>query len=318
MHNSKAHLWFIAPAIILMIIILIFPLFLAGGISFTDYNLGNKTFEWIGLENYDKMFNRKTYVKMIWATATYVIVVVPISVILGLCAAMLLNSLRFGADIYKTIFFLPVMATLLAMAIACEFTLHPTLGIVNNFLANGCGGAREFIFGFHWLPWVDSEQSWYAVACANNIDFPYWLKQKNTAIWTVCFIGIWEAFGCNMVLYLAGLTGIPRELYQAAEMDGAKSTWEQFKLVTWPMLGPTTLFVVTITTIRTFQVFDTIEILTKGGPSKTTYVMMYAIFEKAIQQNLTSIGAAITVVFIGFILILTFFQRYIIEKRVHY
>ena len=318
MHNSKAHLWFIAPAIILMVIILIFPLFLAGGISFTDYNLGNKTFEWIGLENYDKMFNRKTYVKMIWATATYVIVVVPISVILGLCAAMLLNSLRFGADIYKTIFFLPVMATLLAMAIAWEFTLPPTLGRVNNFLANGCGGAREFIFGFHWLPWVDSEQSWYAVACANNMDFPYWLKQKNTAIWTVCFIGIWQAFGFNMVLYLAGLTGIPRELYQAAEMDGAKSTWEQFKLVTWPMLGPTTLFVVTITTIRTFQVFDTIEILTKGGPSKTTYVMMYAIFEKAIQQNLTSIGAAITVVFIGFILILTFFQRYIIEKRVHY
>ena len=318
MHNSKAHIWFIAPAIILMIIILIFPLFLAGGISFTDYNLGNKTFEWIGLENYEKMFNRKTYVKMIWATGTYVIIVVPISVILGLCAAMLLNSLRFGADIYKTIFFLPVKATLLAMAIAWEFTLHPTLGIVNNFLANGCGGVREFIFGLHWLPWVDPQQSWYHVACENNMDFPYWLKQKNTAIWTVCFIGIWQAFGFNMVLYLAGLTGIPRELYQAAEMDGAKSTWEQFKLVTWPMLGPTTLFVVTITTIRTFQVFDTIEILTKGGPSKTTYVMMYAIFEKAIQQNLTSIGAAITVVFIGFILLLTFFQRYVIEKRVHY
>ena len=149
MHNSKAHIWFIAPAIILMIIILIFPLFLAGGISFTDYNLGNKTFEWVGLENYDKMFNRKTYVKMIWATATYVIVVVPISVVLGLCAAMLLNSLRFGADIYKTIFFLPVMATLLAMAIAWEFTLHPTLGIVNSFLANGCGGVREFILDTH-------------------------------------------------------------------------------------------------------------------------------------------------------------------------
>ena len=179
-------------------------------------------------------------------------------------------------------------------------------------------GVREFILGFHWLPWVDSQQSWYHVACANNMDFPYWLKQKNTAIWTICFIGVWQAFGFNMVLYLAGLTGIPRELYHAAEMDGAKSTWEQFKLVTWPMLGPTTLFVVTITTIRTFQVFDTIEILTKGGPSKTTYVMMYAIFEKAIQQNLTSIGAAITVGFIGFILLLTFFQRYIIEKRVHY
>ena len=179
-------------------------------------------------------------------------------------------------------------------------------------------GIREFILGFHWLPWVSSEDSWYSVACANNMDFPYWLKDKKTAIWTICFIGVWQAFGFNMVLYLAGLTSIPRELYHAAEMDGAQSTWEQFKLVTWPMLGPTTLFVVTITTIRSFQVFDTIEILTKGGPAKTTYVMMYAIFEKAIQQNITSIGAAITVVFIIFIILLTFFQRYVIEKRVHY
>ena len=255
---------------------------------------------------------------MIIATATYVLIVVPASVIIGLAAAVMLNSLRFGADIYKTIFFLPVMATLLAMAIAWEFTLHPTLGIINSFLADGCGGIREFILGFHWLPWVGAEDSWYSVACANNMDFPYWLKDKKTAIWTICFIGIWQAFGFNMVLYLAGLTSIPRELYHAAEMDGAHSTWEQFKLVTWPMLGPTTLFVVTITTIRSFQVFDTIEILTKGGPSKTTYVMMYAIFEKAIMQNITSIGAAITVVFIVFIILLTFFQRYVIEKRVHY
>ena len=106
MHYSKAHIWFVGPAVILMIIILIFPIFLAGGISFTNYNLGNPSFEWIGLENYDKMFSRKTYIKMIWATATYVLIVVPVSVVIGLCAAMLLNSLRFGADIYKTIFFL--------------------------------------------------------------------------------------------------------------------------------------------------------------------------------------------------------------------
>jgi multiple sugar transport system permease protein len=301
-----------------MFIILIFPVLLAGGISFTNYNLGNPSFDWIGLENYEKMFSRKTYIKMIWATATYVLIVVPFSVVIGLCAAMLLNSLRFGGDIYKTIFFLPVMATLLAMAIAWEFTLHPTMGIVNSFLANGCGGIREFVFGFHWLPWVNSNESWYHIACENNNDFPFWLKDRGYAIWTVCFIGVWQAFGFNMVLYLAGLTSIPRELYHAAEMDGAKSTWEQFKLVTWPMLGPTTLFVITITTIRSFQVFDTIEVLTKGGPSKSTYVMMYAIFEKGIQQNLTAIAAAITVIFIAFVILLTFFQRYVIEKRVHY
>jgi len=88
--------------------------------------------------------------------------------------------------------------------------------------------------------------------------------------------------------------------------------------VTWPMLGPTTVFVVTITTIRSFQVFDTVEALTLGGPSKTTYVMMYAIYEKAIQQNLIGMGAAITVAFLIFVFVLTFAQRWLVERRVHY
>ena len=121
-----------------------------------------------------------------------------------------------------------------------------------------------------------------------------------------------------MVLYLAGLTSVPRDLYHAAEMDGAQSAWSRFRLVTWPMLGPTTVFVVTITTIRSFQVFDTVEALTAGGPVKTTYMLMYAIYEKAIQQSLVGIGSAITVVFVIFVMILTFAQRYLVERRVHY
>ena len=103
MHYSKAHIWFVWPAIILMIVILILPIFLAGGISFTNYNLGNSSFEWVGMENYEKMFSRKTYTKMIIATATYVLIVVPASVIIGLAAAVMLNSLRFGADIYLSL-----------------------------------------------------------------------------------------------------------------------------------------------------------------------------------------------------------------------
>ena len=88
--------------------------------------------------------------------------------------------------------------------------------------------------------------------------------------------------------------------------------------MTWPMLGPTTVFVVTITTIRSFQVFDTVEALTLGGPVKTTYVMMYAIYEKAIQQNLIGMGAAITVAFLIFVMVLTLLQRWLVERRVHY
>ncbi len=316
-HRTNVSYWFIAPAVILMIVILIAPIVIAATLSFTDYSLGNGKFEWVGWENYSKMVSRSTYKKMINATLTYVLVVVPVSVLLGLGIALLINSVKRFGDVYKTIYFLPVMAALLAMAIVWEFTLHPTIGIVNKTLTNGCGTWVETLFSWHWLPWVSQDHfSWYQQGCEDS--FPLWFGNRDYAIYTICFIGIWQTVGFNMVLYLAGLTSVPRELYQAAEMDGASSSWDKFWLVTLPMLGPTTVFVVTITTIRSFQVFDTVEAITKGGPAKSTYVMMYAVYEKAVQQNLIGMGAAITVVFLLFIFALTLTQRYLVEKRTHY
>lgn len=315
-HKSYAGYLFITPALLLMIVILIAPVFIAAILSFTDYSLGNNTLDWVGLKNYAKMFSSSTYKKMMTASFTYVLIVVPGSILLGLGAALLIHSLKRFGDFYKTIYFLPVMASLLAMAIVWEFALHPTVGIVNKTLASGCGGLPELILSWAWLPWVDGSSSWYSQACRDG--FPLWFGDKAYTMATICFIGIWQAFGFNMVLYLAGLTSIPRELYQAAEMDGAINGWDRFRLVTWPMLGPTTVFVVTITTIRSFQVFDTVEAITHGGPVKSTYVMMYAIYEKAVKHNMVGMGSAVVVVFLAFVLILTFTQRYLVERRVHY
>lgn len=303
MTRSRAHLWFVAPALILMGLLLLLPILVAFGLSLTNYSLGNAGAAFVGLKNYADLATRSSYARMFGASLFYVAVAAPCSVALGLGAALLVKSVgRFG-DIYKTIYFLPVMATLLAMAIAWEFTLNPSVGVLNKALESGCGTALE--------AW-----GWYARGCATH--FPLWLGDKAYAPWTIAFIGIWQGFGFNMVLYLAGLTGIPRELYHAADMDGAHGGWARFRLVTWPMLGPTTVFVVAITTIRSFQVFDTVETLTKGGPAKSTYVMMYAIYEKAIKQNLIGVGAAITVVFLIFVLILTWVQRRLVERKAHY
>ncbi|WP_085901251.1 carbohydrate ABC transporter permease [Kiloniella majae] len=305
MSQSRVHLWLMAPALLLMLLILIIPIFAALGLSFTNYSLGNSGANFVGLQNYEQIFTRTTYQKMFGATIRYVFVVVPITVGLGLGAALLIKSLtRFG-DLYKTIYFLPVMAALIAMAIVWEFAFHPTIGIINSTLEQGCGTVLE-----NW--------GWYANGCERT--FPLWLTDRNYAIWTVAFIGIWQGFGFNMVLYLAGLTSIPKELYSAAEMDGAKSSWERFRLVTWPMLGPTTVFVVTISFIRSFQVFDMVEAFYPqgGGPSKSVYVMMFALYEKGIQQNLMGIGAAITVVFLVFVMLLTIVQRWLVDKRTHY
>ncbi len=305
MTPSRAHIWFVSPALLLMFLILLLPILIAFGISFTSFSLGNSGAEFVGFKNYEQIFTRSTYEKMFGATFRYVLTVVPLTVGLGLGAALLIHSLtRFG-DLYKTIYFLPVMSALIAMAIVWEFAFHPTIGIINSTLERGCGTFLE--------SW-----NWYANGCKKT--FPLWLTNRDYAIWTVSFIGVWQGFGFNMVLYLAGLTGIPKELYAAAEMDGAKSGWERFKLITWPMLGPTTVFVVTISFIRSFQVFDMVEAFYPqgGGPSKSVYVMMFAIYEKGIQQNLMGIGAAITVVFLLFVMFLTILQRWLVERRTHY
>ncbi|MFN3273224.1 MAG: carbohydrate ABC transporter permease [Paracoccus sp. (in: a-proteobacteria)] len=292
-----------APALILLVVILIVPVAAAALLSLTDYTLGRPGFDWVGLQNYADVFTGSTYRRMIVTTVLYVMIVVPASVFLGLGSALLIRSLKVGQSFYKTVYFLPVMASLLAMAIVWEFALHPTLGIVNQTLAMGCGSALEL--------WP-----WFARGCADG--FPLWLGDRDYALYTLAFIGIWQSFGFNMVLYLAGLTSVPNDLYGAASMDGVKSRWERFRLVTWPMLGPTTVFVVTISTIRSFQVFDTVEALTRGGPAKSTYVMIYAIYEKGIAHNLVGLGAAITVLFLAFVMLISLAQRRFVERKVHY
>ena len=314
----KSAYWFLAPAIILMIIIFGIPIIMALGLSLTDYSLGNPGANFVGLDNYEKIFTRSSYEKMFGATFRYVLVVVPLTVGLGLGAALLINSItRFG-DLYKTIYFLPVMATLMAMAIVWQIMLHPSIGEINRYLQSGCEiGWLKNLLTLSFLGF-EKMDTWFGRSCEDGM--PNWLGDKDYAIWVVCFIGVWQGFGFNMVLYLAGLTSVSRELYMAAEMDGAKSSWERFRLVTWPALGPTTVFVVTISCIKAFQVFDIVEAFwTRGaGPSKTAYVMMYAIFEKGIKQNLIGIGASITIIFLIFVMMITLVQRYLVEKRVHY
>ena len=179
-------------------------------------------------------------------------------------------------------------STLIAMAVVWEFLLHPSVGLVNLTLE---------LFGI------------------KGGDF---LKDPSKALFTLAAIGIWQSAGLNMVLFMAGLKAIPGDLYEAAEIDGAASAWERFRTVTWPMLGPATLFVTVVSGIRSFQVFDTVEVLTKGGPNKATEVLLYTMYTEAFNFFRTGYGAAITVVFLAIVLTLTLLQVRVGEKRTHY
>jgi multiple sugar transport system permease protein len=213
---------------------------------------------------------------------------VPGSVALGLGAALLIESGTSLRAFYRAVFFIPVMSTLIAMAIAWEFMLHPGFGLVNLALKS---------FG---------------------IAGPNWLRTEGLALYVLAVIGIWQQFGFNMVLFLAGLVSIPRLLYEAAAMDGASSAWERFRLVTWPMLGPVTLFVVVISAIRAFQVFDTVAVLTKGGPNKSTEVLLYSMYAEGFEFFRSGYASAITVVFLLLVLAVTVIKARVMEKRVHY
>ncbi len=138
------------------------------------------------------------------------------------------------------------------------------------------------------------------------------------ALPTLCMIGIWQMLGLNMVLFMAGLKSIPRDLYEAADVDGADSAWERFRTVTWPMLGPATMFASVVTAIRSFQVFDTVAVLTQGGPNKATEVLLYTMYTEGFSFFRTGYASAITVVFLVVVLSLTLLQAWLAERRTHY
>lgn len=276
------------PAMFLMATLLIGPILAVVALSVTDYQLGAQTLNYIGLENYAEMFADRVFRTSLINTLLYVGTVVPGSVALGLGIALLIEAGDTGKAFYRAVYFLPVMATLIAMAIVWEFMLHPQFGLANLALK--------------------------AIGLAPQ----NWLTDRDLALWTLAVIGIWQAVGFNMVLFLAGIVSIPRFLYDAAEMDGAPGAWERFRLVTWPMLGPVTLFVVVITSIRSFQVFDTVHVLTKGGPNKATEVLLYTMYAEGFEFFRSGYAAAVTVVFLAFVLALTLVKIGVLDRKVHY
>ena len=257
-------------------------------LSLTDWTFGAPTIAWVGLANYQELWRDRVFWQSLRNTLAYVAFTVPLSVFLGLGVALLIEAGTHGRGLYRALFFLPVMSTLLAMALVFQFAFHPTVGLVNKALA---------LLG---LPTTD------------------WLKNPDTALYALGVIGIWQAVGLNMVLFLAGLKAIPRELYEAAAIDGADSAWERFRRVTWPMLGPALVFVVTITAIRSFQVFDTVAVLTDGGPNKATSVLLYQMYQEGFSFLRSAYAAALTCVFLAFVLLLTWAQTQLLDRRAHY
>jgi multiple sugar transport system permease protein len=276
------------PALILLWAMLLGPAVAVLLLSFTGWSLGEAEMEWIGAGNYAQLAADPVFWTSLRNTLIYVGVCVPATVGLGLAAALLVESVGRGRGFYRAAYFLPVASTLLAMALVWEFMFHPTVGFVNQ------------AFGALGLPVTD------------------WLNNPDVALLALAAIGVWQNLGLAMVLFVAGLQGIPKDLYEALAMDGADGPWERFRRVTWPMLGPALVFVVSIIAIRSFQVFDTVAVLTEGGPSKSTEVLLYTMVQEGFTFLRSAYGAAITVVFLVFTLAITMAQTILLDRRAHY
>lgn len=278
----------VTPATLLILILLIGPILIVVGLSFTDWQFGNPAMNFIGMDNYAQLTQDEVFRTSFLNTCVYSLVAVPLSILLGLLAAILIEMGGSLKKFYRAAYFLPVMSCTVAMAITWQFMLHPGIGLA------------AIVLPFFGLEGFEL------------------LQGQNTALFTLCGIGIWQNLGFNMVLFMAGLAGIPGELYEAAELDGAANGWDRFWLVTWPLLSPITLFVTVITAIRSFQVFDTVHVLTGGGPNNATEVLIYTMYTEAFVFFRTGYAAAITVVFLACVFLFTFIKLYFLEKQVHY
>lgn len=277
-----------APAFALIVLLILLPTLGVVTIALTDWQFGARSLNFVGLENFRELFGDATFQAAFWNTLAYVAVTVPGTTILGLAIALLIESGQSLRAFYRAAHFLPVMATLAAMAIAWEALLHPTIGLINQ------------VMGDLGLP------------------RPNWLRDRDLVLPTLMVIGIWQNLGLAMVLFLAGLKAIPQDLYDAADVDGADHWLDRLRTVTLSMLGPVMMFVTIIMALRAFEVFDTVRVLTQGGPGNASETLMHTLYVESFEFLRTGYGAAVTLVFLLIVVTLTLIQAGVMDRRVHY
>jgi multiple sugar transport system permease protein len=292
MRKHLTDLMLVGPAAILIVVFIFMPVAIVIVLAFTDYQFGASSANWIGVDNFSTLFGSKIGRKALSNTLIYAAIVIPCSVGFGLLVALGLHNLsktlpRISA-ILRTVYFLPVAATMVALAVSWQMLLHPSLGLINNWMST---------FG---------------------LQPQRWLSDRDLVLYTLAVIGVWQSVGYNMVLFLAGLAAIPSTLYDAAEVDGAQSGWAKFWIVTWPMLGPTTMFVMIVTAATAFRVFETVAAMTGGGPAYASDTIVYALYREGFVYFKAGYASAITVVFFLALLLLTAIQMLIVERKVHY
>lgn len=288
-YNSIAGYLFVLPMLLTTMLLTIIPIFLSGIISFTDWNfitgLGNIHF--IGFGNYEELFKDEHFWRAMKNNLT-MILTVPFSMIIALVLAVLIDRVTYFKSFFKVIYFMPFISSFVAVSLLWRVLYHPTSGPINGFLKS--------------------------IGMANP---PLWLADPQYALIAVMIIMVWTGLGFNMILFIAGLQGIPKDLYEAADMDGA-SKFRQFMNVTIPMLSPTIFFLLITGIIGSFKVFDLVMVLTEGGPAGSTSVIVHYLYEVAFVNLRSGYASAIGILLLFSLMIVTVVQWFGQKKWVNY
>lgn len=277
---------FLFPNMIGFLIFSAIPIVAALVISFYNWDLLLGA-NFVGLDNYKQLLTDNVFRAALVNTLYFVIVSVPLAVIVGLGIALLTNRPLPGMNIYRAIFLLPYVTLTVAIALVWKWLYLPETGLVNQLLS------------------------------LVGIQGPAWLTSSIWAMPALIILSIWKSFGYNMVLFLAGLQNIPQHLYEAAIMDGA-SPWQRFRYVTFPLLSPVTFFVVVMTTIGSFQVFDQALVMTQGGPGLATTTLVMNIYQVGFQSFHMGYASAIAWVLFAIVFVCTLIQFWFQRRLVSY
>uniref|UniRef100_A0A7C2P076 Sugar ABC transporter permease n=1 Tax=candidate division WOR-3 bacterium TaxID=2052148 RepID=A0A7C2P076_UNCW3 len=301
-------LLFLLPALTILFIFKVLPILFAFNISFHEWGIaGDKGF--VGLQNYKFLLQDRYFWQALWNTFLYTLFSVPLSITMALLIAYLLNQNIKGVGLFRTVFFLPVITSLVAVSVVWKWLYNPQRGLFNSILS---------LLRLPTLKWLEEPRGIFELLTGK--DLPYLLEGPSLALFSLVILSVWKSLGYNIVIFIAGLKNISETYYEAAKIDGA-SRWQIIRHIMLPLLSPTTFYVFIMTTISSFQVFAPVWMMTgppTGGPLGKTSVVVYYLFRKGYEEYQVGYGSAIAFVFFVIILAITIIQRKLSEKRVYY
>lgn len=274
---------FLLPAAVVLMVFFFIPFFQTIVLSFQDYNTSIYNPTWVGLDNYFKLFKSPIFYKVLWNTFLYLFLAVPILAIIPLILAIFLNNKIRCLNLYKILIYLPVIVSIVVAAIAFKW-LYAQQGILNYFVE---------LFGYEPIGW---------------------LTDTNFALISVVIVTIWKGIGYYMMIYLAGLMGVPKELYEACDIDGASGI-KKHLTVTIPHIMPTIALVSTISAISAMKVFAEIYVMTKGGPLNSSKTIVYYIYERAFENLDLGYASAMAVILLIIVMIFSLINIMCFERN---